>query len=128
MQADALAWCIYELAKTPQYQEKLREEIELHRGRSNGGQMEYDSMPFLNAFLKEILRYYPAAPYMEREASEDCDSGSSRIGDYDDIWGGISHLPVKKGQFISVAVASYQRCVRLQIRGYGMLIGSWSHF
>jgi hypothetical protein len=24
--------------------------------------MEYDSMPFLNAFLKEILRYYPLHP------------------------------------------------------------------
>ncbi|KAJ7838737.1 cytochrome P450 [Mycena olivaceomarginata] len=74
--ADALAWCLCELAKTPQYQEKPREEIELHRGRSNGG-------------------YYPAAPYMEREASEDCDS--SRIGDYDDIWGAFLTFLSRRG-------------------------------
>ncbi|KAF7347263.1 PAH-inducible cytochrome P450 monooxygenase [Mycena venus] len=105
--ADALAWCLYELAKDPAYQGKLREEIELHR-RSGDGQMEYDSMPLLNAFIKEALRFYPAAPYLERVAGEDlviplASEITTTSGER------ISHLPVKKGQFIAVAIASYQR-------------------
>ncbi|KAF8204216.1 cytochrome P450 [Mycena galopus ATCC 62051] len=106
--ADALAWCFYELARDPHYQGRLRAEIESHRGHSDAGQMEYDSMPLLNAFIKEILRFYPAAPYLERVASEDlaiplASEITTTSGER------ISHLPVKKGQFIAVAVASFQR-------------------
>ncbi|KAJ6541691.1 cytochrome P450 [Mycena capillaripes] len=105
--ADALAWCLYELAKNPEYQQKLRAEIELHRSSANG-QKEYDSMPLLNAFIKEVLRVYPAAPYLERVAGEDLvipleSEITTTSGEH------ISHLPVKKGQFIAVAIASYQR-------------------
>ncbi|KAJ7222873.1 cytochrome P450 [Mycena haematopus] len=104
--ADALAWCLYELAKDPDYQKKLRAEIELHRGRSD--EMAYDSMPLLNAFIKEILRFYPAAPYLERTASEDsviplASEVTTTSGER------ISHLPLKKGQFIAVAIAAFQR-------------------
>jgi hypothetical protein len=72
--------------------------------------MEYDSLPLLNAFLKETLRFYPAAPYLERVAGEDLvipltSEIMTTSGER------ISHLPVKKGQFIAVAIASYQRYV-----------------
>ncbi|KAJ7767775.1 cytochrome P450 [Mycena metata] len=75
--------------------------------------MEYDSMPLLNAFIKETLRFYPAAPYLERVAGEDLvipleSEITMTSGER------ISHLPVKKGQFIAVAIAAYQRRVRLE--------------
>ncbi|KAJ6489597.1 cytochrome P450 [Mycena vitilis] len=107
--ADALAWCLHELAKDQDYQKKLRAEIALHRrSGSDGGFMDYDSMPLLNAFLKETLRVYPAAAYLERVAGEDlmiplASEIVTASGDR------ISHLSVKKGQFIAVAIASYQR-------------------
>ncbi|KAJ7147991.1 cytochrome P450 [Mycena filopes] len=106
--ADALAWCFYELAKDVEFQEKLRAEVESRRNSSDGGQMDYDSMPLLNAFLKEILRMYPAAPYLERVAAEDLviPLESEIITTSGER---ISQLPVKKGQFINVAIASYQR-------------------
>ncbi|KAJ7084746.1 cytochrome P450 [Mycena crocata] len=106
--ADALAWCLYELAKDPGYQQKLRDEIHTSYHSSGGRQADYDSMPLLNAFLKETLRVYPAAPYLERVAGEDlviplAEEITTTTGER------ISHLPVKKGQFIAVAIASYQR-------------------
>ncbi|KAJ6541681.1 cytochrome P450 [Mycena capillaripes] len=105
--ANALAWCLYELAKDHDYQRKLRAEIELHRSGSEG-QMEYDSMPLLNAFIKEVLRVYPAAPYLERVPCEDlviplASEIILKSGER------VSHLPVKKGQYIAVAIASYQQ-------------------
>ncbi|KAJ6601149.1 cytochrome P450 [Mycena vulgaris] len=106
--ADALAWCFHELAKDPDYQRRLRAEVETSRNSSGGRQMDYDAMPLLNAFLKETLRVYPAAPYLERIAGEDCliplaHEITTTSGER------ISHLPVRKGQFIAVAIASYQR-------------------
>ncbi|KAJ7762310.1 cytochrome P450 [Mycena maculata] len=108
--ADALAWCLYELAKDPEYQWKLRVEIEHFKGLSSseGRPMEYDAMPLLNAFLKETLRVYSAAPYLDRIASEDlviplADGITTTSGER------ISCLPVRKGQFIAVAIASYHR-------------------
>ncbi|KAJ7361007.1 cytochrome P450 [Mycena albidolilacea] len=89
--ADALAWCLYELAKIPQYQEKLREELELHRGRSNG--KFWGTIPLHPIWSARLPR--TVIPL----ASEITTTSGERI----------SHLPVKKGQFISVAVASYQR-------------------
>jgi hypothetical protein len=72
--------------------------------------MEYDSLPLLNAFLKETLRFYPAAPYLERVAGEDL--VIPLASEITTISGErISNLPVKKGQFIAVAIASYQRYV-----------------
>ncbi|KAK7063641.1 PAH-inducible cytochrome P450 monooxygenase [Favolaschia claudopus] len=108
--ADALAWCLYELAKDPNYQTQLRSEIELYHSRSvsAGGPMEYDTMPLLNAFLKEILRFYPAGPYLERVAAEDLMIPlSSEVT----MTSGkrISQLQVRKGQYVAVAIASFQR-------------------
>ena len=72
--------------------------------------MDYDSMPLLNALLKETLRVYPAAAYMDRVASEDsviplAYEITTTAGER------ISQLPVKKGQHIAVAIASYQKLV-----------------
>ncbi|KAJ7194666.1 cytochrome P450 [Mycena pura] len=104
--ANALAWCLYELAKDGDYQQKLRAEIQMSRGSARG--MDYDSMPLLNALLKETLRVYPAAAYMDRVASEDsviplAYEITTTAGER------ISQLPVKKGQHIAVAIASYQK-------------------
>ncbi|KAJ7447255.1 cytochrome P450 [Mycena latifolia] len=106
--ADALAWCLYELAKDPDYQRRLRAEIDASRSGSGGQQIDYDAMPLLNAFLKETLRVYPAGPYLERVAGEDL---VIPLADEITLTSGerISHLPVQKGQFIAVAIASYQR-------------------
>lgn len=96
------------MAKDGDYQQKLRAEIQMSRGSAQG--MDYDSMPLLNALLKETLRVYPAAAYMERVASEDsviplAYEITTTAGER------ISQLPVKKGQHIAVAIASYQKLV-----------------
>ncbi|KAL0563880.1 hypothetical protein V5O48_018182, partial [Marasmius crinis-equi] len=63
-----LAFTAWELARHPQIQEKLRQEI---GGLS--GELSYDvlhsKMPYLDAVLKETLRLYPGLPYMERIAT-----------------------------------------------------------
>ncbi|KAJ6601143.1 cytochrome P450 [Mycena vulgaris] len=103
--AAVIAWALYWLAQNPEFQEDLREEILSNTSKSQEG---YDSMPLLNALLKETLRMFPAAPLLERWTSEDIVLPlSSEI--VTSTRAHIRELPVRKGQFIYIAVGAYQR-------------------
>ncbi|KAJ7212656.1 cytochrome P450 [Mycena pura] len=111
-----LSWAFYWVAKNPEFQHNLRQEI------LSSNLADYDSMPLLNALLKnppftlrfeqETLRLFPAAPLIERWANEDCVLPlSSEIvtstGEH------LRELPIRKGQFIFLAVEAYQRYLYL---------------
>ncbi|KAJ7825430.1 cytochrome P450 [Mycena leptocephala] len=103
-----LAWSLYWLAATPDFQTKLRQEIQTMRENAGGEELDYDSMPLLNALLKETLRFHPPVPITERFANKDsvlplADEIVTTDGRH------ISQLPVKKGQSIMIAIASYHR-------------------
>ncbi|KAJ6509178.1 cytochrome P450 [Mycena vitilis] len=69
---------------------------------------DYDNMPLLNAVINEVLRLYPAFPLAERTATED---GILPLSEPLTTTDGvrISELPIKKGQRLYVAIASYHR-------------------
>ncbi|KAJ7924078.1 cytochrome P450 [Mycena leptocephala] len=69
--------------------DQLRAEIQSNLG-ANPHNVPYDSMPLLNAFIKETLRLYPAVALDERVALADA-------------------IPVRKGQLVTLAIASFQR-------------------
>ncbi|KAF7367995.1 Cytochrome P450 [Mycena sanguinolenta] len=103
--ANTIAFGLLELAKDSEFQETLRAEILSNIGAS------YDSMPLLNAFIKEVLRLYPAAAMIQRIAIEDTviplsDSIETANGEP------ITQIPVAKGQVLTLAVASFQRLER----------------
>ncbi|KAJ7893044.1 cytochrome P450 [Mycena leptocephala] len=101
--ANTLVFGLLELARALELQEKLRAEI-----HSMGGSKAYDSMPLLNAVIKETLRMYPAIPLAERMAVRDM-----LIPLADPIpmstRESMSHIHVRKGQVVSLGIASYHR-------------------
>ncbi|KAF8172542.1 cytochrome P450 [Mycena galopus ATCC 62051] len=107
--ANALAFGLLELASHPGFQDKLRTEIYSYSNlEGNSAGVAYDNMPLLNAFIKETLRLYPAEPLIHREVLEDTviplggcaiSSGGKRI----------TQIPVRKGEVVTMAIASYQR-------------------
>ncbi|KAJ7184879.1 cytochrome P450 [Mycena filopes] len=101
--ASTLALGLRDLAKMPEFQVKLRAEIAANRGSTG-----YDTMPLLNAFIKEMLRVYPTLPIDDRMAAEDVTiplghTITTSTGEQ------ISQLVVEKGQILNVAIASFQR-------------------
>jgi cytochrome P450 len=75
--ASALQWSVYALCKHPEIQTRLREEI-----RSNLPSIsvddpvpvtaaQIDSLPYLNAFCNEVLRFWPPVPITVRQTTED---------------------------------------------------------
>ncbi|KAJ7190645.1 cytochrome P450 [Mycena pura] len=107
--ANTLAFGLIELAKNPQFQDSLRAEIHAAFGTSGYREkIPYDNMPLLNAFIKESLRMYPAEALSDRTASEDVviplsDGITTTAGER------INQIHVRKGEVVTLAIASYQR-------------------
>ncbi|KAJ7106646.1 cytochrome P450 [Mycena epipterygia] len=105
--SNTLAFALLELARHPEFQDKLRAEI--HSTLSGGhGNVAYDNMPLLNALIKETLRLYPAVAILDRTAVRDtviplAESITTVTGER------IREIPVQKGQLVTLALAGYQR-------------------
>ncbi|KAK0438912.1 cytochrome P450 [Armillaria borealis] len=63
--ATALSWLLYELAAHPEHQSIIREEVK------HSYHDDYDSLPFLNAAIKESLRLHPIVHTPTRTAPHD---------------------------------------------------------
>ncbi|CAK5262378.1 unnamed protein product [Mycena citricolor] len=101
--ATTLCFCLIELARNPTLQEQLREEI-----RARPLSQAYSQMPLLNAVIKETLRMFPVVPFTDRMAFEDDVIPVSRpIVGRDGQQ--MTEFRVRKGQVLSVSIASYQR-------------------
>ncbi|KAJ7858237.1 cytochrome P450 [Mycena olivaceomarginata] len=106
--ATTTSLALWELAKNPKLQDMLRTEIHSTLGQGGTGSIVYDRMPFLNALIKETLRFYPAEPLTERMAVQDTvlplsERITTSTGEQ------ISQIPLSKGQVVVVAMAAYQR-------------------
>uniref|UniRef100_A0AAT9UTI5 Cytochrome P450 6PZ18 n=1 Tax=Maconellicoccus hirsutus TaxID=177089 RepID=A0AAT9UTI5_MACHI len=70
--ASALTFMLFELARNPHMQDKLRREI-LSTIENNGGEITYDmmkKMPYLDMIIAETLRKYPPASIIIRKCVE----------------------------------------------------------
>ncbi|KAF8994688.1 cytochrome P450 [Cyathus striatus] len=108
--ANALSWALFELAGNAMWQSELREEILSHS--SDIAQGDYDSLPFLNAFIKETLRYHSPVPLLGRIANADAviplsEPIKTRSGKE------VTEIFVKKGQQVLGAIQAYHRCTSI---------------
>ncbi|KAK2616254.1 hypothetical protein QQS21_000889 [Conoideocrella luteorostrata] len=62
---------IFEMARRPEYQARLREEIAQHLGSEPPTFESLKSLVFLSYFIKECLRMYPPIPLNQRVAKND---------------------------------------------------------
>ncbi|KAI0022398.1 cytochrome P450 [Xylariomycetidae sp. FL0641] len=83
--ASAMTWAVYVLSKHPDIQAELRREVREKlpppssgTGGGGGGEgggavssLDIDRMPYLNAVVSEVLRYYAPVPMTIRDAARD---------------------------------------------------------
>ncbi|KAJ4490162.1 cytochrome P450 [Lentinula aciculospora] len=110
--ACTLTWIIYELSRNLEDQERLRAEIDavwVQRGNDVAfTSNDYDSMPFLNACIKEGLRLHPGVQFTTREADIDdvVPLAQPVISTSGEV---LKKIPVMKGQRVHIAIAAYNR-------------------
>ncbi|KAI6040777.1 cytochrome P450 [Pisolithus marmoratus] len=68
--ATAMTWALIELARHPDIQTKLRQEL-LSFGREPSYDQLINNLPYLDAILQETLRLHPSVPELVRQADED---------------------------------------------------------
>ncbi|KAL0060341.1 hypothetical protein AAF712_012846 [Marasmius tenuissimus] len=101
------AFALYEFAKRPEWQERVRNELLDVNGERRTA-AAYDRLQFLNAHIKETSRLHSALPHTFREALEDTIIPLSEpITTIDGRQ--MSVISVKKGQVVYAGIASYHR-------------------
>lgn len=77
--AKALTWALYILARAPEWQDRLREEISTTIGSAPVTPETVSRLPILSRVLKETMRLYPPAPVLTRVTAEDMDLGGKQL-------------------------------------------------
>ncbi|TFK37880.1 cytochrome P450 [Crucibulum laeve] len=105
--ANSLVWALYVLAQNPQWQETIRQEINHWIANHSDRAVDYDQLPFLNAIIKEVLRFYSPLPHADRYCTQDAIVPLSEPI----ITAGkvLTSLRVKKGTYVTVAISTFHR-------------------
>ncbi|KAH8398959.1 hypothetical protein KR222_004286 [Zaprionus bogoriensis] len=70
--SSSMSFALYELARHPEVQQRLRQEIK-NALIASGGQVTQpmiESLEYLQMILHEVLRMYPPLPFLDRECTE----------------------------------------------------------
>ncbi|KIJ43513.1 hypothetical protein M422DRAFT_169834, partial [Sphaerobolus stellatus SS14] len=109
--ASTMAWLLYELSRHQDLQDKLRKEIKesrRHRGSEELTTQVFESMPLLQAILKETLRYHPILARTIRTAGQD-DVIPLSVPHRTTDGKFLNEVAVEKGQQIFISFAAYNR-------------------
>ncbi|KAK6158757.1 hypothetical protein DH2020_006071 [Rehmannia glutinosa] len=90
--AVSASWCLMLLASNPEWQTRLRNEVEeVCQGRIPDTDM-LRKMKQLNMVIQETMRLYPPAPTLSREALTDMKIGDFRVPKSINIWTMVATL------------------------------------
>ena len=114
--SNTLSWALCELARQPHIQSRLRAEVRdaehmlRARGDADFTVADFEALPYLQAVLKEILRFYPVVPHLYRQSAYDdvlplSKPVTTRSGKV------LTALPIRKGLRLILSTCAYNRCV-----------------
>lgn len=114
--ATTLTFWLWELAKNPEWQTRVREEVRAarrkiaERGDSQWSIADYEDLTVLRATLSESMRLHPIVWILAREAGQDdviplANPITTKSGQK------VSSITVRKGQGVDVCIHTYNRCV-----------------
>ncbi|KZT40727.1 cytochrome P450 [Sistotremastrum suecicum HHB10207 ss-3] len=116
--SNSVTWTLWELAKHPDIQDRLRSEIRSfvfeasERGLDAIPAEDYEKMAYTTAVMKEILRYHNVVIMVMREAAKDCIVPleypvRSTTGER------LTHIPLQKATKVFISLSQYNRLTAL---------------
>ncbi|KAK0194879.1 cytochrome P450 [Armillaria mellea] len=112
--ANTLSWTFLELARHPEVQDQLRAEIRekerviFNRGDTEFSVQDLDSMPYLTAVVKEVLRFHPILANTARVATQDDVLPLSKPVTLT-TGKTVQEIAIPKGAYIFASIAGYNR-------------------
>ena len=101
-------WALYALTKYPEVQRKLRQELLESRLGDEPSMADLDKLPYLDNFVRECLRVYPAVPSTVREAAQDLTIPVSTS--FKDRYGvEHTHINIQKGDAVFIPILAINR-------------------
>ena len=108
---NALSFLLLELARNPDIQTRLRQEIHRAKAANQGRDFtmtNLEAMPYMQAVVKEALRLHAIVPHNYRKATKDdvvplatpIQTRSGKI---------ITEIPVPEGTRVILSIAGYNR-------------------
>lgn len=77
--AKALTWCLYLIARAPEWQQRIFDEVQAVCGAAPIGPEHLDRLQVTRAVFKEAMRLYPPAPMMSRILTEPTTLGGRQL-------------------------------------------------
>ncbi|TBU50069.1 cytochrome P450 [Dichomitus squalens] len=112
--ASSMTWLLYELARHPDYQQKMRDEIKAirarvaERGDADFSVSDLDAMTYTLAAMKEVLRLHPIVYTLGRVAArDDVLPLATPITTTDGE--AVSEIPIPKGTNCLISIWAYNR-------------------
>jgi cytochrome P450 len=96
--AKALTWALYLLARAPQWQDRLRREVQGVAGAAPVDAGHLERLVETRAVVEETMRLYPPAPIVARQATS-----ATRLGD----------TPIPEGSVVMIPIFALHRHRRL---------------
>jgi cytochrome P450 len=108
--ANSISWALWELAKNPTVQTKLRAEIRAARARAGSdlSMVDLDDMPYSLAIVKETLRYHPSI-YAGLKQSVNSDSIPITTPIRTTDGRTITEIPIGPRQNVLISICGYNR-------------------
>ena len=111
-----MTWLLYELARHPEYQSKMRAEVKAirarvaERGDEDFSVSDLDAMTYCLAAMKEVLRLHPIVYLLARQAGRDdvlplANPITTSDGET------VTEVPVPKGTNVLCSIWAYNRFV-----------------
>ncbi|XP_070549952.1 ultra-long-chain fatty acid omega-hydroxylase-like [Ptychodera flava] len=101
--ASGISWCLYNLAKNPEHQQKCREEIDEVLSGKEEDVIDWDDISKLNYLtlcIKESMRVHPPVPFIGRRLTKPLNVSELGVTIPAGEWIGVSFMALHTNRFV----------------------------
>ena len=119
--ANSIAWCIYYLMRYPEHFQRIRSEVDELAASNSAPTLELEQtnrLPFLDAFVNEVMRLKPVAPLIAAEANFDTEILGCQIPKGTTIQMLTRKTATKDSNFINASLFEPERWLNSETQRY----------